>query len=143
MLWNCGVGEDSWDPFGQHGDQTINPKGNQPWIFVERTDAEAEALVLWPRDAKNQLVGKDRSWERLRAGGEGGDRGWNICMASLTQWTWVWANSGRVWRAEMPDVRQSIGSQKIRTYWVTEQLKSTLGIPWSWENFGCWQRLCP
>jgi len=36
----------------------VNPKGNQPWIFIERTDAEAEALILWPPDAKNWLTGK-------------------------------------------------------------------------------------
>ena len=36
-----------------------NPKGNQPWILIARTDAEAEALVLWPHDAKSQLIGKD------------------------------------------------------------------------------------
>ena len=142
MLLNCGVGEDSWDPLGQHGDQTINPKGNQLWIFIERTDAEAEALVLWPCDAKNQLIGKDWYWERLRAGGEGGWQdeifGWHHCYEHEFEQTL------EEWRAEKPDVLQSIGSQKIQTYWVTEQLKSTLGIPWSWENFGCWwQRLCP
>ena len=37
----------------------VNPKGNQPWIFIGRADAEAEALILWPPDAKNQLIGKD------------------------------------------------------------------------------------
>ena len=37
----------------------INPKGNQPWIFTGRTDAEAEALILWPPDAKNWLIGRD------------------------------------------------------------------------------------
>ena len=37
----------------------VNPKGNQPWIFIGRTDAEAEALILWPPDAKNWLIGKD------------------------------------------------------------------------------------
>ena len=37
----------------------VNPKGNQPWIFIERPDAEAEAPVLWPSNAKNQLLGKD------------------------------------------------------------------------------------
>ena len=37
----------------------VNPKGNQPWIFIGRTDAEAEAPVLWPLDAKSQLIGKD------------------------------------------------------------------------------------
>ena len=37
----------------------INPKGNQPWIFIGRTDAEAEAPILWPPDMKSQLIGKD------------------------------------------------------------------------------------
>ena len=47
----------------------VNPKGNQPWIFVVRTDAEAP--ILWPPDVKSWLTGKDWCWERLRAGGEG------------------------------------------------------------------------
>jgi len=37
----------------------VNPKGNQPWVFIERTDAEAEALVLWPPDEKSQLIGEE------------------------------------------------------------------------------------
>ena len=37
----------------------VNPKGNRPWIFIGRTDAEAEAPVLWPPDAKSQFIGKD------------------------------------------------------------------------------------
>ena len=37
----------------------VNPKGNQPWIFIGRTDAEAEALILWPPDAKSRCIGKD------------------------------------------------------------------------------------
>ena len=69
----------------------VNPKGNQPWIFIGRTDAEAP--IIWPHDAKSWLIGKDP--ERLRARGEGDNRGWDGWMASLTQWTWVWANSGR------------------------------------------------
>ena len=43
-------------------------------------------------------------WGRLKAGGEGDDRGWDGWMVSLTQWTWVWANSGRWWRREKPGV---------------------------------------
>ena len=66
----------------------VNPKGNQSWIFIGRTDAEAEAPILWPPDAKNWLIWKDLYWERLKAGGEGDDRGWNGWLASLTQWTW-------------------------------------------------------
>ena len=48
MISNCGVGEDSWETLGQQGVQTINPKENQSWIFIGRTDAEAETPVLWP-----------------------------------------------------------------------------------------------
>ena len=61
--------------------QPVHPKGNQSWIFMGRTDAEAEAPILWPPDAKNWLTGKD--WERLKAG-EGDDRGRDGWMASLT-----------------------------------------------------------
>ena len=42
----------------------VNPKGSQSWIFIGRTDAEAEALILWPPDAKNQLIGKDAAAEK-------------------------------------------------------------------------------
>ena len=60
-------------------------------------------------------------WQRLKAGGERGNRGWNGWMASLTQWTWVWANSGRWWRTGKPGVLQSMGSQRVRHVLVTKQ----------------------
>ena len=91
--------------------QPVHPKGNQPWIFTGRTDAEAEAPILWPPDAKSQLTGKDWYWERLRAGGEGDDREWDGWMASPTQWTWVWANSRGQWRTGKPGVLQSMRLQ--------------------------------
>ena len=56
MLLNCGVGEDSWESLGLQGDQSVNPEGNQSWIFIGRTDAEAETPILWPPDARNWLV---------------------------------------------------------------------------------------
>ena len=59
MLLNCGVGEDSWESLGLQGDLSINSKGNQPWIFIGRTDAEAEALILWASDVKSWLIWKD------------------------------------------------------------------------------------
>ena len=54
MFLNCGVGEDSWESLGLQGDQT-----HQSWIFIGRTDAEAETLILWLLDAKNWFIGKD------------------------------------------------------------------------------------
>ena len=56
--------------------KSINPKGNQPWIFIGRTDAEAEAPILWPPDVKSPLTGEDPDvGKRLRAGGKGDHRG--------------------------------------------------------------------
>ena len=53
----------------------VNPKGNQPYTLIGRTDAEAEALTLCPPDEKSLLIGKDPdNWERLKAGGERSNR---------------------------------------------------------------------
>ena len=59
-------------------------------------------------------------WERLKAGGEGENRGWDGWMASLTQWTWVWVNSGSWWWAGRPGVLQSMGSKRVGLNRVTE-----------------------
>ena len=59
-------------------------------------------------------------WERLRAGGEVGDRGLDGWMASPTRWTWVWVNSRCWWRTGKPGLLQSMGLQRVRQDWVTE-----------------------
>ena len=60
MLLNCGVGGDSWEsPLDCKKIQPVNPKGNKPWIFIGRTEVEAETPILWPPDAKHWLIGKD------------------------------------------------------------------------------------
>ena len=71
----------------------VNPKGSQSWIFIGRTDVEAESPLLWPPDVKSWLIGKEAwCWERMKAKGEEGGRGRAGWIASLTQWTWIWAN---------------------------------------------------
>ena len=97
-----------------------NPKGNQSWIFIGRIDAEAEAPILWPPDAKCQLIekdldtGKDWRWEEKET------TGWDGWMASLTRWTWAWASSGNWWWTGKPGMLQSMGSEKVRHNWGTE-----------------------
>ena len=63
---------------------------------------------------------KTLSWERLKAGGEGDDRGWDGWMASLTQWTWVWVSSVSWWWTGRPSMLQSMPSQRVRHDWATE-----------------------
>ena len=54
MLSNCGVGEDSWESLGLHKEiKPVNNKGNQSWVFIGRTNVEAETPILWPPDAKS------------------------------------------------------------------------------------------
>ena len=60
-------------------------------------------------------------WERLGAGGEGDDRGWDGWMASRTQWTWVWVNSGRWWWTGRPDVLRFMGLQRVGHNWATTE----------------------
>ena len=69
----------------------VNPKGNQSQIFIGRTDAEAEALTLWPLDVKTHWK-RPWCWERLKTSGKGDNRGRDRWMASPTQWIWIWAN---------------------------------------------------
>ena len=70
----------------------VNPKGNQSWIFIGRTDAEAP--IPWPPDAKNSFWKRFWCWERLKAG-EGDDRGWDGWMASPTGWIWAWVEQAQ------------------------------------------------
>ena len=67
-------------------------------------------------------------WERLKAGGEGDDRGWHGWMASPTQCTWVWANCGSRWWTGRPGALQSMGSQRVKHDWATEQFLAVLGL---------------
>ena len=98
--------------------QPVHPKENESWIFIGRTDAEAEAPILWYEELTHWK--RPWCWERLRARGEGGDRGWDGWMVSPMQWTWTWANSRRWWRTGRPGMLQSMGSQQVGDDWAAE-----------------------
>ena len=69
---------------------------------------------------KLQYLKRPWCWERLKAGGEGDDRGRDGWMASLTQWTWVWVNSESWWWTGGPGVLRSMGLQRVGHNWATE-----------------------
>ena len=101
--------------------QPVHPKVDQSWVFIRRTDVEAETPILWPPDEKSWLIWKKPwCWERLRAGGERDNRGWDGWMASLTRWTWVWVNSGSWWWTGRPGALRFMESQRVRHNRVTE-----------------------
>ena len=120
MLLNCGVGGDSWESLGQQGDPTSPFYRSalgvfwKDWCWSWNTNTLAtscEELTHWKRP---------RCWEGLGAGGKGDGRGWDGCMASPTQWTWVWVNSRSWWWTGRPGVLWFMGSQRVRHDWVTE-----------------------
>ena len=91
------------------GIQLVNPKGNQPWIFIGRTDVEAETPILWAPDVKTYSFEKT-----LMLGGIGGrrrrvDREWDGWMTSLAWQTWAWVSSRGWWWTGKPGLLQSMG----------------------------------
>ena len=100
--------------------QPVNPKGNQlnshwkDWCWSWKSNPLA---ISWEEVTH---LKRPWCWERLNAGGEGDDRGWDGWMASLTQWTWVWVSSQSWWWTGKPGVLQSMGSQGVGHDWATE-----------------------
>ena len=121
MLLNFDVGEDSWESLGLQGDPT-SPSSQKSVLNIHCKDWcwnwNCIPLATWCEE----LTHWKRPWclERLKAGGERDDRGWDGWMASLTWWTWVWATSGSWCWTGNPGVLQSMGSQRVRHDWVTE-----------------------
>ena len=117
MLFNCGVGEDSWESLGLQGDPTSPSESKsvlnihwKDWCWIWNSNILATCC--------KELTHLKRPWcwKRLKAGGEGDDRGWDGWVASLTQWTWVWVNSGSWWWTGRPGVH---GVAKSRT-WLSD-----------------------
>ena len=86
----------------------------------------SNTLATWCKELTH--LKRPWCWERLRARGDGSEREWDGWMASLTQWTWVWVNSGSWWWTGRPDMLLSLGSQRVRHDWVAE-LNWTIKIP--------------
>ena len=108
-------------PLGCKEIQPVHPKGDQSWVFIARTDVEAETPILWPPDCEELTPWKRPwHWESLKAGGEGDDRGWDGWMASPTWGTWVWASSGSCWWTGKPGMLQFMGLLTVRHDWATE-----------------------
>ena len=122
MLSNCGVGEDSWEFLGLQQIQPVNPKRKQSWIFIGRTDAEAEAPILWPSDSKNWLIGKDpdagKDWRQEEKGMIGDE------MAGWHHWLQYWWLDGHEFE-QAPGVGGEQGSLGCCSPWGPKELDMT------------------
>ena len=118
MLLNCGSKLWFESPLDWQEIQPINPKRNQSWIVIGKTDSEAET----PGHLMQTTASLEKiwCWERLKARGEGDDRGGDGWMASPTQWTWVWVNSGSGCWTGRSGVLRSMGSQRVGHDWAIE-----------------------
>ena len=97
--------------------QPVHPKGNQSWMFIGRTDFEAETPNTLATSCKDLThLKRPWCWERLKVRREGDDRGWDGWMA---QWTLLWVNSMSLWWTWRPGILKSMGSQRVRHDWVT------------------------
>ena len=147
MLLSCGAGKDSWESLRQPGDQT-----SQSWrksvMNIHWKDWcwswHFNTLATWCEELTH--LKRPWCWERLKAGGEGEDRGWDGWMASLTLWTWVWASSGSWWWTWKLGVLQSMGLQRVGNDWVTEMnwTEYSIGLSWWLSNkeSTCQRRRC-
>ena len=120
MLLNCGVGEDSWESLDSKEIKPVNPKGNKPWIFIGRIDAEAEAPILWPPDVNSPFLEKDtdagKNWRHEEKG---------TTEDKMVRWNYQFneqefEQTERQWRTGKPKMLQSMGSQRVRQNWAIE-----------------------
>ena len=121
MLLNCGVREDCWESLGLQGDPAC-PSSRKSVLNIHWKDRcwswNSNTLATWCEELTH--LKRPWCWERLKAGGEGNNGGWDSWMASLTQWTQVWIKSGSWWWTGKPGMLQSMGSQRVRRDWTTE-----------------------
>ena len=122
---------------GLQGDPT-SPSWRKSVLNIHQKDWcwswKSNTLATWCEELTH--LKSPWCWERLKAGGEGDDRGWDGWMASLTQWTWVWVNSGSWWWTGRPGVLGFMGLQRVGHYWATE-LNWTETAYWKAETLFC------
>ena len=123
MLLNCGVGEDSWESLGLKEIQPVHPKGDQYWVFIGRTDAEAETPILWPPHAKSWLIGKDP-----HAGKDLGQEEKGMTEDEMVGWHHWLDRHGFGWT---PGVGDGQGGLVCRDSWGRKESDTTEQLNWT------------
>ena len=127
-----GVGEDSWESLGLQEDPTsLSYRKSVLNIHWKNwcLSWNSNTLATWCGELTH--LKRPWCWGRLKAGGEGDDSGWDGWIASLTQWTWVWVNSGSCWWTT--GMLQSIGSQRVGHNGATKLKWTEANVAASWD----------
>ena len=119
MFLNCGLGKDSWESLGARRSNQSLLKEISPGCSLERVMLRLK-LQYFGHLIQLTHWKTPWCWERLKAGGDGDDRGWDGSMASLTQGTWIWVISGNGWWTGRPGVLKFMGLQRVGQDWGTE-----------------------
>ena len=127
----------TWESLGLQGDPTSQSQRKSTLIILWKDWCWSWSSNTLATSCKEPTHRKRPwCWERLRATGEGGSRGWAGLIASLTQMTWIWTNSRRQWKAGEPGMLQFMGSQRVRCDLDTEQQhKVRSANDWSFHFF--------
>ena len=124
MILNCDLEKTLESSLDCKEIKPVSLKGNQSWVFIGRTDADAETPTFWPLYVKNWLKRKDpdagKDWRQEEKG---------RTEDEMVEWHHrlngqVWASSGNWWWTRKPGVLQSMGLQRVGCDWATELIDS-------------------
>ena len=121
MLWNCGAIKTLESPLDCKEIKLVNPRGNQPSIFIGRTNADVEALVLWPYDAKSWLIGKDPDTGKYWRQKEQGKAEDETVRWQHQLYRHEFEQTQETVEDRGSSVLQSVRSQEVGHDWATEQ----------------------
>ena len=128
MLLNCGVEKTFESPLDCKEIQPVKSYRKSVLNILWKDwcwSWNSNTLATWCEELTHWKI--PWFWERLKAE-VGDDRGWNVWMASPTQWTWFWVSSLSCWWTGKPGLLQSMGSQRVRHDWATELSSCTSSV---------------
>ena len=123
MLLNGGVGQDSWESLGLQGDPAVHPKGHQSWVFIGRTDAQAETPILWPPHANSWLT-----WQNSDAGKDWGRKEKATTEDEIVGWHHQLNGHGF---GGTPGVGDGQGGLAYCSLWSHKDLDTTERLNWT------------
>ena len=133
-FWTVVLENTLWSPLDSKRSSQSILKEISPEYSLERLmlKLKLQYLATWCKELTHWK--RPWCWERLKAGGDEDDRGWDGWMASPTQWTWVWTSSGKWWWTGKPGRLQSMGLQRVRQAWASEKQHHHIRKPWDNEE---------